>query len=413
MLNDHRKCASIPTFDPARVVCRLPSPMGVDERSFMDVQAIRAQFPDAHKYVFLNNASRSILPVSCIEAMNRYSELCHRVTFQPFPEYEKLLPDLRSQLAALIHCTPDEIALSWNTSVPLNTAAQSFPLKAGDRIVVGRSEFPANVYVWENLARKGVEVTILPPGRGYTTPEDVREALDARTRIVALSFVSFHNGYRADLGRIGEICKDAGVVLAVDAIQGLGAIEIDVKACNIGILASGGQKWLLAPCGTGFLYLSRELLESTWPSFAGWVTVKGLDPKHRFILGVPFEPVDDARRFEIGTLAFHDLVGFRESLALILSVGVQEIQRHVLGLLDILIEELRSLPVKVQSPLGPGERSGILAFRCEDPTSVKEHLLEQRIVVAEREGAVRVSPHLYNTVDDIEKLCLALRSFFY
>ncbi|KPJ61029.1 MAG: hypothetical protein AMJ46_03360 [Latescibacteria bacterium DG_63] len=378
----------------------------------MDVRTVRSQFPAAEECVFLNNASRSILPASCIEAMNRSAEICHRTVFQRLPEYENLLPDLRSQIAELISSSSDEIALSWNTSIPLNTAAQSFPLEPGDRILVGRSEFPANVYVWENLARKGVEVTVLPPGRGYTTADDIRNSLHARTKIVALSFVSFHNGYRADLEEIGEICRSAGAVLAVDGIQGLGAVELNVKACNVGILASGGQKWLLAPFGTGFLYCSRELLGSVWPCFAGWLTVKGVDPQHKSILGVPFEPVDDARRFEVGTLAFHDLVGFRESLKLILSVGVKEIERHIFELLDILIEELENLPVTIQSPLGPGQRSGILAFACDDATSLKESLSRESIVVAEREGAIRVSPHLYNTSEEIEKLCRALRDFF-
>ncbi len=376
----------------------------------MDVKAVRAQFPGVEEYVYLNNASRSILPLRCIEAMHRSTLDCHRTSFERLPEYERLLPDLRSQIAALINCSSEEIALSWNTSVPLNTAAQGLPLGPGDRIVVGRSEFPANVYVWENLSRKGVEVVVLPPGRGYTTPDDIRDTLDARTRLVAVSFVAFHNGYRADLEEIGEICKSAGAVLAVDAIQGLGAVELDARACNVGILASGGQKWLLAPFGTGFLYCSEELLDSTWPCFAGWLTVKGADPNHRYIVGTPFEPVDDARRFEIGTLAFHDLVGFRESLDLILSVGVKEIQNHIFGLLDLLIEELRSLPVDIQSQLGPGERSGILAFSCENPTSLKEALIKKRIIVAEREGAIRVSPHLYNTPEEIEELCRVLKS---
>ncbi|UCF79546.1 MAG: aminotransferase class V-fold PLP-dependent enzyme [Candidatus Eiseniibacteriota bacterium] len=378
----------------------------------MDVRTIRAQFPDAEKYAYFDNASRSILPVSCIEAMGRFASIWHRAGFEQFPEYQQLLPDLRSQIASLLHSSPEEIALSWNTSVPLNTAAQSFPLEPGDRVLVGRSEFPANVYVWENLARKGVEVTILPPGKGYTTVEDIRSALDARTKIVAVSFVSFHNGYRADLEEIGKLCKDAGAVLAVDAIQGLGVVETDVRACNVGILASGGQKWLLSPCGTGFLFCSSEVMRNVWPCFAGWLNVKGADPRHRSILGTPFDPVDDARRFEVGTLAFHDLVGFRESLKLILSVGVKEIQKHVLGLLDVLVEELRSLPVTIQSPLGAGERSGILSFACEDSTALKESLVAERVIVAEREGAVRVSPHLYNNLEDIEKLCRALKKFF-
>jgi len=378
----------------------------------VDVSAIRSQFPDAERYVYLNNASRSILPVACIEAMTRYLKTCHKVEFEHISEFENVVPEVRSQIAELIHATADEIALSWNTSVPLNIVAQGLPLVPGDKVVVGRSEFPANLYVWENLRRKGVEVTILPPGAGYTTVEDVKEAIDTRTKLVAISFVSFHNGYKVDLEEMGKICKNSGIVLAVDGIQGVGAIDIDVKRCNVGVLAAGGQKWLLAPFGTGFLYCSQDLLKSIWPQFAGWLSVKGMDRAFESIVGLPFELVEDARRFEIGTLAYQDLAGFRESLKLILSVGVTEIQKHIFDLLDILIAELGRLPVVIRSPLAQEHRSGILSFSCGDIASLRLSLKRERIVVSEREGAIRVSPHLYNNSQDIEKLCRVLRAHF-
>lgn len=375
----------------------------------MDIDSIRSQFPDAEEYVYLNNASRSILPVACIDAMTRYMKVCHKVEFEHIGEFENIVPQVRSQIAELIHATADEIALSWNTSVPLNIAAQGLPLVPGDKIIVGRSEFPANVYVWENLKRKGVEVIVLPSGAGFTTPDDIRDAIDGRTKAVAISFVSFQNGYRADLEEIGDLCKNSGAVLIVDGIQGVGAIDIDVKRCNVGVLASGGQKWLLAPFGTGFLYCSQDLVNSIFPQFAGWLSVKGMDRAFESIVGLPFELVEDARRFEIGTLAYQDLAGFRESLKLILSVGVIQIQKHIFELLDILVEELRRLPVVIRSPLAPENRSGILSFSCDDAISLKLAFRAERIVVSEREKAIRVSPHLYNNVKDIEKLCRVIR----
>jgi len=376
----------------------------------MDINTIRSQFPDAEKYVYLNNASRSILPLACIEAMTRYMRACHKVEYDHITEFENIVPQVRSQIAELIHATSDEIALSWNTSVPLNIVAQGLPLASGDKVIVGRSEFPANVYVWENLRRKGVEVIVLPPGAGFTTADDVRDAFDSRTKVVAISFVSFHNGYRAELEEMGEICKNAGAVLAVDGIQGVGAIDIDVKRCNVGVLTAGGQKWLLAPFGTGFLYCSQDVMKSVATQFAGWLSVKTMDRAFESIVGIPFELVEDARRFEIGTLAYQDLAGFRESLRLILSVGVTQIQKHVLGLLDILIEELKRLPVIIRSPLAPERRSGILSFSCNDSTSLKLSFRTEHIVVSERERAIRISPHLYNNAQDMEKLCRVLRT---
>jgi len=378
----------------------------------MNIDEIRSQFPDAESCVYLNNASRSILPATCVDAMTRYMKACHKVEFDHIAEFENVVPEVRSQIAELIHSSSEEIALSWNTSVPLNIVAQGLSLDPGDRIIVGRSEFPANVYVWENLRKKGVEVSILPPGEGFTTVDDIRGAIDGRTKVVALSFVSFHSGYRADLEEIGKICKETGVILAVDGIQGVGAMEIDVKSCNVDILAAGGQKWLLAPYGTGFLYCSEGLMKSLSTQFAGWLSVKTMDRVFASIVGIPFELVDDARRFEIGTLSYQDLAGFRESLRLILSIGVAQIQKHVLGLLDILIAELRQLPFTINSPLSPGRRSGILSFCCEDAISLKRSLREARIIVSEREKSIRVSPHLYNNSEDMEKLCRVLRNHF-
>jgi cysteine desulfurase/selenocysteine lyase len=276
--------------------------------------------------------------------------------------------------------------------------------------VVGRSEFPANVFVWENLRAKGVEVTVLPPGPGYTTPEDIRQALDGRTRVVALSFVQFHNGYRADVEEIGSICRERGIIFAVDGIQGAGVLELDVSSSNIDIFASGGQKWLLSPFGTGFLYCSKEVSQKLFPVFPGWLSVREMDRTGRSVLDMPFELVEDARRFEIGTLSYQDMAGFRESLKLLLSVGVAEIQKHIFALLDALIPELTKLPVQIQSVLSPRNRSGILAFKCSDVRKLKHYLDQDGIVVAEREGAIRVSPHLYNNFEDIERLCRSLRT---
>ncbi|MFH0777881.1 MAG: aminotransferase class V-fold PLP-dependent enzyme, partial [Candidatus Eisenbacteria bacterium] len=309
----------------------------------MHITEARAHFPAAEEYVYLNNASRSVLPRETIEAMTRYLSFCPRQEMEKSPEFAGLLSEVRSQIGELLNAHTSEIALSWNTSVPLNIVAQGLPLVPGDRVIVGRSEFPANLYVWENLRRKGAEVTVLPPGQGFTTAADVREALDARTKIVAVSFVAFHNGYRAELEEMGELCKKVGALLVVDAIQGVGAIELDVKKCGAGVVACGGQKWLLAPFGTGFLYCSKELIGSVWPLFAGWLSVKDIDRAFNHVTGIPFVLAEDARRFEIGTLAYHDIAGFRESLRIILSVGVREIERHIFTLLDGLIEELKRL----------------------------------------------------------------------
>jgi selenocysteine lyase/cysteine desulfurase len=380
----------------------------------MHIEAARNEFPAARGCVHLNSASRSIMPRSCIGAMTRYAETCHLIDPEKPSEFNTLITDVRSEIATLINASPSDIALSWNTSVPLNIVAQGMRLGPGDRVVVGRSEFPANLYVWENLRAKDVEVAVLPSGRGYTTVEDVREAIagDAagrKTRALALSFVAFHNGYKADVEEIGRVCKENGVMFVVDGIQGVGALELDVRKCCIDVLASGGQKWLLSPFGTGFLYCSEAARETLFPVFPGWLSVDEMDRTGRSVLGHPFRLVEDSRRFEIGTLSYQDMAGFRESLRLILSVGLREIQSHIFGLLDCLVAELRELPVEIRSVMEPPHRSGIVAFGCRNARHLKHELEKEGVIVAEREGGIRVSPHLYNTRADIARLCAALR----
>ncbi|MBN1503656.1 MAG: aminotransferase class V-fold PLP-dependent enzyme [Candidatus Eisenbacteria bacterium] len=380
----------------------------------MDINIARDEFPAAKDCVHLNSASRSIMPRGCVDAVARYAKTAHLIDPEKPSEFSTVVADVRSLVAELINASPADIALSWNTSVPLNIVAQGMRVGPGDRIVVGRAEFPANLYPWENLRAKGVEVTILPQGRGYTTVEDVRRALTEdsggrRTVALALSFVAFQNGYKADLEEIGRICRQNGVMLVVDGIQGLGAMELDVQKCGIDVLASGGQKWLLSPFGTGFLYCSPAARQVLFPSFAGWLSVKGMDKVFATVLGIPFDLVEDSRRFEIGTLAYQDLAGFRESLKLILAVGVGNIQAHILGLLDGLIDGLRELPVEIRSVLEPAHRSGILAFECRNSVRVKQELEKEGIIVAAREGGIRVSPHVYNKREEIDLLSSALK----
>ena len=380
----------------------------------MDISSARQEFPAANDCVHLNSASRSILPRGCVDAMTRYAKTCHLIDPDKPSEFSTVVSDVRSQVAELINASASDVALSWNTSVPLNIVAQGMRVGPGDRVVVGRAEFPANLYVWENLRSKGAEVTVLPQGRGYTTVEDVRQALtqDAggrRTVALALSFVAFQNGYKADLEEIGRICRQNGVMFVVDGIQGVGALELDVRKCGVDVLASGGQKWMLSPFGTGFLYCSPAAREVLFPAFAGWLSVKGMDKVFATVLGIPFDLVEDSRRFEIGTLSYQDLAGFRESLKLMLSVGVSSIQAHIFGLLDELVQELRQLPVEIRSVLEPAHRSGILAFGCRNSVLLKQELEKEGIIVAAREGGIRVSPHLYNTREEIATLCAALK----
>src|SRR5256885_60427 len=209
----------------------------------------------------------------------------------------------RVAAAGLLTAEPAEIALATNTSHGLNLAARALPLQRGDVVLVSDREFPANVYPWMLLKKQGVEVELAPCApEGWPDEAFLVERLhDPRVRVLAVSFVQFPNGYRAALARLGVACRAHGTVLVVDGIQGVGNSVLDVRETPVDILACGGQKWLLAPWGSGFVYVRRELISVLEPAVAGWMAFEGTDDFSRL---TEYNPTfrSDARRFELATL---------------------------------------------------------------------------------------------------------------
>jgi cysteine desulfurase / selenocysteine lyase len=210
-----------------------------------------------------------------------------------------------------------------------------------------------------------------------------------------------------DLERLGRACRDAGAYFVVDAIQSLGSLPIDVRALGIDVLATGGQKWLCSPFGTGFLYVRGALAERLAPPFAGWVSTPASDDLSS-LLDYDWSPFPDARRFEVGTLPFECLSAFAHSLELIVEADPAAIEGHLSALLDPLLAWAVEREVPLVSDPTPERRSGIVALRPPDPETVSRHLMREGIVASVREGALRVSPHLYNTPAEMERLLLAL-----
>jgi selenocysteine lyase/cysteine desulfurase len=308
----------------------------------------------------------------------------------------------RGLAARLVGAGSDEIALTTNTSQGINIAARCLPLRAGDVVVSPDREFPANVYPWMALAREGIAYDRVPcTSAGVPDEDGLLAALDRpRVKVLALSWISFATGYACDLERLGRACRERDIYFVVDAIQGVGLRTLDARACHIDILACGGQKWLLAPWGTGFAYVRRELASHLEPRQVGWLAVRGSSDFTRLV-EYDLSWYDDARRFEVGTLPYQDLAGFCASLEMLLGVGIERIDRHVTGLVDTMLARFESTDATVITPAERAKRAGILTVRVENAAAVNERLARAGIVCSLREGAIRLSPHLYSTDDDI------------
>ncbi len=365
----------------------------------MDLASYRSEFPISQEWTYLNHAAVAPLPNRVVQAMEGFLQARQKGELG----LETLLPaslEARALAARLLNAAPEEIGFLGCTSDGLNLAAQCLPIAPGDNVILCDMEFPANVYPWLNLRRKGVEVRIVPHEDGGLTPQRLAAALDRRTRVVAVSSVQFLSGFRADLAALSRLCCEVGAYLVVDAIQSLGVVPMDVRAAGVDILAANGAKWLMAPIGITILYVRRELIEQLQPAYAYYRAVVQPEP----YLHYDWTLLDDARRFEPSSPNVDGLYGLRAALDLLLEVGIERIQAHVLDLTDRLLAGLEALGCDILTPRERERRAGIVTCRTADAAGDYQRLREARVLVSLREGYLRISPHFYNEPAEIDRL---------
>ena len=313
---------------------------------------------------------------------------------------------IKRKIGTLIGAGPTEIAFVKNTTEGLLIVANGLDWRAGDNVLVPDIEYPSNVYCWMNLARRGVAVKWIKSRDGRILVDDIAALIDSRTRLVTLSTVQFSNGFRQDLGGTAELCRSRGVLLNVDAIQSVGALHLDLSQAPVDFLSVGGHKWLLGPIGTGFFHCRASALDLLRPANVGYHSV-AKEPDH-LDYDLTFRP--DAGRFEEALVNFPGLWGLEAAVDLILDLGTQRIEPHVLGLTGVLIDGLRARGYAVLSPLKDGERSGIVSFRHPRLSTEEVHgrLQHAGVDVAICVGALRASPGIHNDAGDIDALLDAL-----
>jgi cysteine desulfurase/selenocysteine lyase len=365
----------------------------------MDLVEYRAEFPITQEWTYLNHAAVAPLPGRVVQEMAGFLHARQKGELG-LEDCSPAAEETRALAAGLLHASPEEIAFLGSTSDGLNLAAHCLPIASGDNVILCDMEFPANVYPWLNLQRRGVEVRVVPHDRGGLTPERLAAYLDGRTRVVTVSSVQFLSGFRADLPALGRLCHQAGAFVVVDAIQSLGVVPMDVRAAGVDILAANGAKWLMAPIGITILYVRRELIEQLQPAYAYYRAVVRPEP----YLHYDWTLVDDARRFEPSSPNVVGLYGLRAALSLLLEVGIERIQAHVLDLTDRLLAGLEAQGKEILTPRERQRRAGIVTCRTADVARDYERLKEARVLISQREGYLRISPHFYNVPAEIDRL---------
>ena len=374
----------------------------------LDAVSARDLFPITEHWIFMNHAGVS--PMSQ-RARAATESLLDSLVNRPYLGMiaQERANAIREKLGALFNAPAGSFCLTRGTAHGISLLAGGLDWKRGDNVVGAEGEYPANVYPWMALRDRGVELRLASNRGGRVTPESVLEMVDDRTRVVALSHVEFWNGYRVDLETIGEECRRRGVILAVDAIQSAGALAVDLGSLPVDFAAAGAYKWLLGPHGIGFAYFSPQLLERVRPVLVGTGTV--VKNSEYFDLDFTIEP--SARRFEESSVADLTMAGFEAAIDVLLEVGMANVEERVLANALRLAEGLAAAGYELLEPWprAGSEQSGVVSFRKPGAPAAEivRDLNAAHIVGRQHADFVRLSPHFYNTFDEVDRVLEVLR----
>ncbi|MBZ5602323.1 MAG: aminotransferase class V-fold PLP-dependent enzyme [Acidobacteriia bacterium] len=364
---------------------------------FKNLMDYRAEFPVTETRIYLNHAAVAPLSRPAADAMKWLADDCWRNGSLHYDQWLETYDGLRRAAARLVNGSAEEIALVKNTSEGIAVIALGIDWKPGDVIVAFKEEFPSNQYPWRRLESRGVKIRWLSVMDSLDTIDEAAKG----ARLLAISFVQFLTGYRANLQAIGEICRNRGAIFFVDAIQGLGVFPIDVRAMHIGALAADGHKWLCGPEGCGILYISRELQDQVEPVEFGWMNVASSSDYGSRDMAMR----TDAGRYECGTLNTIGCYGLRAAIEMVLEAGVERIGPAVQALGDRIDTCVRHRGYEVACERTPETGAGIVSFRKagEDPNAVVAKLKDRGVCAASRAGWVRMAPHFYITPEEIDR----------
>jgi cysteine desulfurase/selenocysteine lyase len=367
----------------------------------LNIDLIRSEFPVTSKYAYFDHAAVGPLPTRVLEATKRVVQEKSEGDIH-WESWEEGTEAARKSIAELVGARVEEIALTTSTSEGLAVVANGLSYEKDQNIVTCDMEFASNLFPWQALAKRyGVELRVVRNREATLRMEDFSDVIDAKTKLVAISYVQYSNGFRTDLAELSKIAHENGAYVVTDAVQAVGQMPIDVANLGVDFLASSGYKWLLSPISTGFLYVKRTLLDELWPTIVGYRSDENpMDFSYRTL-----QPAQTARRYEAGQLNFPGFAGMKEAIGLLQEVGMQNVWNRICSHIDLLRSGIeKNGTFQIRSSMNEKNRSGILSLACQNPDSIADRLFEHGIVISVRGGGLRISPHFYNTEEEIRKL---------
>jgi selenocysteine lyase/cysteine desulfurase len=380
-------------------------------------ESFREEMPVAGRWVYLDHAAVGPIPRSGAEAVKRFADQAAEDGDFHWPKWSAAAQGARQAAAAMLHASPEEIALVANTTLGIHTIALAYPWKPHDSVVILENEFPSNQLPWLVLRDRGVEVRVVQANPdGSLCIDRILDAMDHSTRLVALSWIGYATGYRISLPQVCDRIQKRGAEIFLDAIQGLGVFPINLSDIPIDYLAADGHKWLLGPEGAGIAFMRQKHLDKLQPALAGW---NSLQASHEFVVdNKPFKTT--AARYEGGSSNHVGFAALQQSMELLLQFGCHRegsgFAQRVLDLVAHAEEGLLAHGAKIpwHSPKNrrdlQSHASGILSFDLpgKDPHAVRKNLMDSGVILSVRHGSLRIAVHAYNTLEDIQRLLDAI-----
>ena len=367
----------------------------------MDIESIRRDFPALEEWTYLDNAFVGLYPrqvrAGYEEFLDRWMNFSAEGTKTILTEWLEKAEKVREMVADFIGASPQEIAFTTCTGSGLNIVVNGTKWEKGDNVVFPENEH--NPLDTATLRRHGVETRAVEVREGRVDLSDLEKAVDDHTRLVQVSQVSYINGFRFDLKGVADIAHEHGARVVVDSTQAIGALVTDVKKEGVDYVSAAPYKYLMGPAGLAFLYVKSDLIGELEPDRIGW--------KNQIWEGdhaeEPLDATLSAKKFEYGTLHFQGVYGLERSLKYLNDIGMENVERRILQLSSYLWSRLSEIGKKMYTPRGT--RSPIVSFYEQDAVETSAKLMEEKVKVTGREahgGHIRVSPHFYNTTEDID-----------
>jgi selenocysteine lyase/cysteine desulfurase len=358
------------------------------------VREIRSRFKIFQRKIYLNTCSQGALSDAVESGLNDFVASWHEQG-SPWETWVERYEAARAAFAQFIHASPDEVAIVTSVSAGINGIASALNFRERNKVVMGEFEFPTMGHVWLGQRNRGTDVQFVKAEGNAIPTANYEKLIDRNTLIVPLTHVCFKNGFRTKVSEIGKMAHSAGALVMLDDYQDCGTRPVDVKAMNLDFYLTGTLKYLLGPPGLAFLYIRKELIPSLAPTVTGWfgqTNPFAYNPQR-------FELSPTARRFESGSPSIPNVYAAMPGFQMLKEIGMEHVAGHVKNLTQSILSRARDLGILAKTPAGSA--GPLVVLQCCDSTALLQTLAQNGIVASNRFDGLRISFHVYNTLDDV------------